>query len=79
MSPVTWIVLGFVTLITVLAVAATVALVAQHVRRLVTNLRSLQDEVAPELERLRTTAEVTRTELERVQDGREELRASRDG
>lgn len=78
MSPVTWIVLGFVTLITVLAVAATVALVAQHVRRLVTNLRSLQDDVAPELERLRTTAQVTRTELERVQEGREELRTSRE-
>lgn len=78
MSPVTWIVLGFVTLITVLAVTATVALVAQHVRRLVTNLRSLQDEVTPELERLRTTAEVARTELQRVQEGREELRASRE-
>ena len=78
MSPVTWIVLGFVTLITVLAVAATVALVAQHVRRLVTNLHALQADVTPELERLRTTAEVARTELERVRDGREELRASRE-
>lgn len=79
MSPVTWIVLGFVTLLTVLAVAATVALVAQHVRRLVVNLRSLQDQVTPEVERLRTTAEVARHELERVQEGRDELRASREG
>lgn len=78
MSPVTWIVVGFITLASALVVVATFALVVQRVRRLAGTVRGIRDDVQPELARLRASAEVARTELERVSDAREDLRASRD-
>ncbi len=73
MSPVTWIVVGFVTLLVVLAIAATVALVVQRIRRLTASVEGIAQSVQPELERLRENADVARTELERVADARAEL------
>ncbi len=78
MSPVTWIVVGFVTLLVVLAIAATVALVVQRTRRLVASVEGIAESVQPELERLRENADVARTELERVADARAELGSGRD-
>lgn len=73
MSPVTWIVVGFVTLLVVLAIAATVALVVQRIRHLTASVEGIAQSVQPELERLRENADVARTELERVADARAEL------
>lgn len=79
MSPVTWIVVGFVTLLVVLAIAATVALVVQRIRRLTASVEGIAQSVQPELERLRENADVARTELERVADARAELGTRREG
>lgn len=78
MSPVTWIVVGFVALLVVLAIAATVALVVQHTRRLMTSVEGIAESVQPELERLRENADVARAELERVAEARAELGAHRE-
>lgn len=79
MSPVTWIVVGFVALLVVLAIAATVALVVQRIRGLMASVEGIAESVQPELERLRENADVARTELERVADARAELGSGRDG
>jgi hypothetical protein len=73
-SPVTWIVIGFVTLLCVLGIAATIALVGQRVKRLGETVKDLQDTVGPELTRLQGHAEVARQELERVADSHADLR-----
>lgn len=78
MSPVTWIVVGFVALLVVLAIAATVALVVQRIRRLTASVEGIAESVQPELERLRESADVARVELERVADARAELDAQRE-
>lgn len=77
MSPVTWIVVGAIALVSVLGVIATIVVVTTHLKHLGGTLQTVRDEVEPELARLRAATEVTRGELERVGDARDELSASR--
>jgi hypothetical protein len=76
-SPVTWIVIAFIGLACVLGVIATIVVVSTHLKHLGGTLRTVREEVEPELERLRVAAEVTRAELDRVGDAADELSASR--
>ena len=77
MSPVTWIVVGAIALASVLGVVATVVVVSTHLKHLAATLRTVREDVDPELARLRAATEVARTELERVSDAADELSASR--
>lgn len=78
MSPVTWIVVAAVALVSVLGVIATIVVVSTHLRHLSTTLRAVREDVEPELVRLREATEVARTELERVGEAADEFSASRD-
>lgn len=77
MSPVTWIVVGFVALASVLGVITTMVVVTTHLKQLAGTLRTVREDVEPELARLREATEVARAELERVGDATDELSASR--
>lgn len=77
MSPITWIVVGAIALVSVLGVIATIVVVTSHLRHLSGSLQTVREEVEPELARLRAATEITRGELERVSDARDELSASR--
>ncbi len=77
MSPVTWIVVGAIALASVLGVVATIVVVTTHLKHLAGTLRTVREEVDPELARLRAATEVARGELERVGDAADELSASR--
>ena len=77
MSPVTWIVVAFIALVSVLGVIATIVVLMTHLRRLGGTLRVVREEVEPELARLREATEVARTELERVRESADEYSASR--
>lgn len=74
MSPVTWIVLGFIALVCALGVIATIVVVMTHLRHLGGTLRTVREDVEPELARLRAATEITRTELERVGEAADDLR-----
>lgn len=78
MSPVTWIVLAFIAVVSVLGVIATIVVVSTHLKHLAGTLRTVREDLEPELARLREATEVARTELERVGDAADELSASRD-
>lgn len=78
MSPVTWIVVAFIALVSVLGVIATIVVVSTHLKHLASTLRTVREDVEPELARLREATEVARTELERVGDAADEYSASRD-
>ena len=77
MSPVTWIVVAAIALASVLGVVATIVVVSTHLKHLAGTLRTVREDVEPELERLRAATEVARGELERVGDAADELSASR--
>lgn len=77
MSPVTWIVVAFIALASVLGVIATIVVLSTHLKHLGGTLRTVREEVEPELARLREATEVARTELERVSDAADEYSASR--
>lgn len=77
MSPVTWIVVATIALASVLGVVATIVVVSTHLKHLAATLRTVREEVEPELARLREATEVARDELERVGDAADELSASR--
>lgn len=77
MSPVTWIVVAAIALASVIGVIATIVVVSTHLKHLGGTLRTVREEVEPELARLREATEVTRGELERVSDAADELSASR--
>lgn len=76
-SPVTWIVVAFIALASVLGVIATIVVLATHLKHLGGTLRTVREEVEPELARLREATEVARAELERVSDAADEYSASR--
>lgn len=78
MSPVTWIVVAFIALVSVLGVVATIVVLSTHLKHLSTTLRTVREDLEPELARLRAATEVARTELERVGDAADEYSASRD-
>lgn len=78
MSPVTWIVVAFIALVSVLGVVATIVVLSTHLKHLSTTLRAVREDLEPELARLRAATEVARTELERVGDAADEFSASRD-
>lgn len=77
MSPVTWIVVAAIALASVLGVIMTIGVVSTHLKHLAGTLRTVREEVEPELARLREATEVARGELERVGDAADELSASR--
>lgn len=77
MSPVTWIVVATIALASVLGVIATIVVVSTHLKHLGGTLRTVREEVEPELAHLREATEVARGELERVSDAADELSASR--
>ena len=77
MSPVTWIVVGAIALASVLGVVATIVVVSTHLKHLAATLRTVREEVDPELARLRAATEIARVELERVGDAADEYSASR--
>lgn len=77
MSPVTWIVVAAIALVSVLGVVATIVVVSTHLKHLGTTLRTVREEVEPELARLREATAVAQQELARVSDAADELSASR--
>ncbi len=66
MSTVTVVVLVVVAVLTVLALGATVLVLVGHLRRLITSLEQLRDDLNPALDRLTRDAEMTRRELAEV-------------
>ena len=76
-SPVTWIVVATIAVASVLGVIATIVVVSTHLKHLAATLRTVREEVDPQLARLREATEVARGELERVGDAADEYSASR--